>query len=275
MKLEDIRPHHCYARAQRLLAEAVLVREELGRSEDSRPALEITDAQPRECYFEALATWQKASRLGAELGVPSPRFPNAAPPLADTQPGHVLGVIDAALAQIEAIKQRLGISEKAAEPAIESSRKPSDVLATLVRINRDLSRSLERPFTPSDCFGVVALANSYAERLGGKADLAPFEHKRKPAHCYQRLTACLQAVSSRITKAGHQALTARGTPTDILPGDVYDLASLVLGELAFLHALTPNAAPVHAFEPPATGVRLPAHVDQLARTLEAQLSAIG
>jgi hypothetical protein len=28
----------------------------------------------------------------------------------------------------------------------------------------------------------------------------------------------------------------------VLPGDVFDLAQLVLGELAFLHAITPNAA---------------------------------
>jgi hypothetical protein len=64
-------------------------------------------------------------------------------------------------------------------------------------------------------------------------------------------------------------------PADVLPGDVYDLASLVLGELTYLHAITPNAAPVHGFEPDASGYRLPAHVDQLARTLEAQLASLG
>jgi len=61
----------------------------------------------------------------------------------------------------------------------------------------------------------------------------------------------------------------------VVPGDVYDLACLVLGELTFLHALTGTAPPVHAFEPAASGHRLPAHVDQLARTLEAQIAAIG
>jgi hypothetical protein len=61
----------------------------------------------------------------------------------------------------------------------------------------------------------------------------------------------------------------------VLPGDVYDLACLVLGELTFLHAVTEKAQAVHAFEPAATGYRLPGHVDQLARTLEAQIAAIG
>jgi hypothetical protein len=236
---------------------------------------EITDAKPRECYFEALATWQKTERLAAELGAPVARFPHTAPPITDTVPGHVLQVIDAVAARLDVIRTHLGISERPAEAPVDANRQPSEVLATLLRVNRELSRSLERPFTPSDVYRVVALASTYAARLGGTAELAPFERQRKPAHCYQRLTACHQALAAAIQKRGHAALSARGVPSDVLPGDVFDLASLVLGELTYLHAITPSAAPVHAFEPLATGYRLPAHVDQLARTLEAQISTIG
>jgi hypothetical protein len=271
----DVRPHHCYARAQRLLAEVGMIRDEVGRSEDGRAAVEISDAKPRECYFEALATWHKVDRLAAEVGAPSTRFAHAAPPLTETTPGHVLQVIDAVLEQVEAIRQRLGIKEASTEPALEMNRQPSDVLVTLIRVNRELSRSLERPFTPGDVYRVVALASTYAARLGGTAGLAPFERKRKPKDCYQRLTACHAAVAAAITKRGQAAMSARTVPTDVVPGDVYDLACLVLGELTFLHALTDRAQPVHAFEPAATGYRLPGHVDQLARTLEAQIGAIG
>jgi hypothetical protein len=275
MKIEDIHPRHCHARAQTLLAEVALIRDELGRAEDNRSPVEITDAKPRECYFEALATWHKADRLAAELGVVPAHFAHAAPPLSDTMPGHVLQVIDAAIARVDQIKTALHITERAPEIAAEANRQPSDVLSTLIRVNRELSRALERPFTPSDVFRVVALASTYAARLGGTASLAPFERRRQPVHCYQRLAACQQAVAALISKKGQASLTARGVPADVQPGDVYDMATLVLGELTFLHALTPNAAPVHAFEPAATGYRLPAHVDQLARTLEAQLAAIG
>jgi hypothetical protein len=271
----DVRPDHCYARAQRLLAEVGLIRDELGRSQDTRSAVDITDANPRECYFEALATWHKVDRLAAEVGVSSTRFAHAAPPLTETTPGHVIEVIDTVLDQVDAIRQRLGIKEATAEPALETNRQPSDVLVTLIRVNRELSRSLERPFTPGDVYGVVALASTYAVRLGGTATLAPFERKRKPKDCYQRLTACHAALAATIAKRGHAAMSARSQPTDVLPGDVYDLACLVLGELTFLHALSDKAQPVHAFEPAATGYRLPGHVDQLARTLEAQIAAIG
>lgn len=274
MKLEDVQPAHCYARAQRLLAETVSIRDEMGRAEDGRPSPEITGAQPREVYFEALDAWRKVHRLAEEIGVSSLATLPPAPALREVRPGHVLGVIDGVLATVGEIRQRLGITEAAKEPAIESSRQPSDVLLTMIRVNRELSRCLERPFAPRDVFETVALASAYATALGASVPVAELVRKKKPADCYARLEACLDKVTALIRKKGESALEERGTPKEVVPGDVYDLASLVLGELAFLHALTPNAAPVHAFEPAPSGHRLPAHVDQLARTLEAQLGKL-
>lgn len=274
MKLDEVQPAHCHAAARRLLAETRAIREEMGRSEDTRPVPEITGAQPREVYFEAIVTWRKAARLASEVGAELARPVPAAPALGDVRPGHVLQVIEGVQQQLAAIAQRLGITAQTALPAVESGRQPSDVLATLIRVNRDLSRSLERPFTPSDVFRTVALASAYAARLGATVNEAPFERGRQPAHCYERLEACLARAASLVGKRGGQALAARGTPTDVVPGDVYDLANLVLGEVAYLHALTPGAAPIHAFEPQVSGHRLPAHVYQLACTLETQLGTL-
>src|SRR5262245_14303341 len=103
MKLEDVRPADCYSRAQRLLAEVALVRTEMGRSEDTRPAVEIVNAQPRECYFEALATWHKVERLASEVGVHCPRFTHGVANLRDLRPGHVLRVIEAVLNVVDAV----------------------------------------------------------------------------------------------------------------------------------------------------------------------------
>ena len=274
MKLDDVIPPHCYSRAQRLLGELELVRDELGRTKDARPLPEIVGAAPREVYFEAIAAWHKADRLCAELGARTHRPAPAAPVLLGLKPGHCFALIEAVLALVNDAKQRLGITETAKEPAIEPERAPSDVLATLIRINRELSRMLETPFTPSDVYRTVALASAYAQRLGASAELAPFEHKRQPAECYAKLEACLAVASTLVTKHGQTAMRTRGTPADIQPSDVYDLASLVLGEVAFLHSLVATAQPVHAFEPGGNGFRLPSHVHQLARTLEAQLATL-
>jgi hypothetical protein len=274
MRLEEVLPAHCHARARRLLAEVALIRDEMGRAEDTRPLPEVTDAKPREVYFEALATWHKVDRLASEVGAHTARFTQVTPPLRELRPGHVLAVIDGVLAHVDAIKQELHITDKAGEPAVENNRQPSDVLMTLVAVNRNLSRCLERPFAPSDVFHQVALASKYAVRLGATAEQAPFERRRKPRDCYEHLLGCLDRVGAVIRKRGESALGARGVPTDVLPGDVYDLASVVLGEVAFLHSLGKDVQPLHAFDPPPTGHRLPAHVDQLVRTLDAQLAQL-
>jgi len=274
MKLDDVLPSHCYAHAHHLVAEIALVRDEMGRAADSRPDPEITGAQPRDCYFEAIATWRKADRLADELGVRGVQPAPAMPALRDLRPGHVLQLIQAVQAQLDDVKKRLDITEKAPVPAAEPARQPSDVLVMLIRANRVLSRLLERPFTPSDVHHTVALALAYAERLGAGETRAPFERGRKPADCYRHLQACLATTKVLSEKHGNPSLTVHGAVSDALPSDVYDLANLVLGEVAFLHSLTPNAAPMHALEPGAHGHRLPAHVDQLARTLATRLAAL-
>ena len=274
MKLEEIQPHHCHALARRLLAEVRFIREELGRAEDTRPVPEITGAEPREVYFEALAAWRKTARVGEEVGVASQRPAPITPRLNEVKPGHVLQLLEGIAAELDAVKARLGISEKAAPPAVEQGRQPSDVLVTMIRINRELSRCLERPFTPADVFSVVALASAYATQLGANAQPAAFERRKKPADCYAQLEACLVRAAGILKKRNLGVLAARGTPPDVLPGDVYDLAHIVLGEVAYLHALTPHAAPLHAFEPHCSGHRLPSHVHQLARTLEVQLASL-
>jgi hypothetical protein len=279
MKLEDVRPADCHARALRVAGEVALIRDEMGRSPDGRPMPEISDAAPREVYFEAVAMWRKVERLAREVGAIALDPPSDAPLLTDVRPGHVLAVIDATLGQLVAAKGRLGVGDAAVEPAPDARRQPADVLVALVGINRELSRALERPFTPEDVHGQVALAVAYIGRVLAARGVTPpgparFERRRRPADCYERLEACLERLGALIKVAGHGALAVRGKVADVVPGDVYDLASLVLGEAAFLHALTPDAAPVHGFTPLIGGHRLPSHVHQLARTLEGQLVAL-
>ena len=79
MNLDAITPAHCFARAQRLLGEVELVRDELGRTKDTRAVPEITGAAPREVYFEAIAAWHKADRVAGEVGARTHRPAPAAP----------------------------------------------------------------------------------------------------------------------------------------------------------------------------------------------------
>jgi hypothetical protein len=273
--MTDITPGHCHARAQRLVAELELVREEMGRTKDARPLPEISNAAPREAYFGAIAAWHKATRLSDEVGIRVGRPAPASPALADIRPGHVHQLIEAVLLQVEDVKQLFGITARVTDAVVDAARQPGDVLVMLTHANRTLSGLLERPFTPSDVYRTVALATAYASRLTNKhVELAPFERNRKPADCYERLEGALGTAGKLIAKRGGTALAAHGAMHQVAPSDVYDLAQVVLGEVAFLHCLTPGAAAVQPFEPHGEGHRLPAHCHQLIRTLDAQLASL-
>jgi hypothetical protein len=267
-KLEDVRPAECYAHARRLLADVGAIRTEMGRSEDSRPPLDLSEAQPRECYFAATATLAKASRLAAELGAEPTTFVPTLPKLRETRPGHVLQLIQAVQRQVDAIKKQLRIEETNEVPAIEAARQPTDVLVTLIQVGRQLSRSLERPFTPGDVFARLAQVSLYA---GGTPAPAAFERRRTPRHCYERLMACYGAAAKKNAKHGETSVVMRVVPAEVVPGDVYDLATLLLGEVALMYSYTDGPPIYVAVEPNAESHRLPGHVDQLARAVEAQL----
>lgn len=275
-KIADITPANCFARASYLLARLDQVRVEMGRTVDTRPAPEVANAKPREVYFAAIAAWHKVARLADETGACSGRAAPAVPPIGAIVPGNCYELIDAIVAQVEDIAGEVGVTAKAAEPQLEPARQPSDVLVMMVRVNRQLSRLLERPMAPRDCYRTVALATAYARRLGvAPVATVAFEHGKQPADCYRALEACLVTVEKKLAAKGQTALTARASLPDAAPTDVYDLANVVLGEVAYLHSLDgAHNPPIHAFEPGGHGHRLPAHVYQLARTLDAQLAAL-
>lgn len=276
----EIQPPDCLVRAQQLLAEADLIRAELGRSRDARPLPTITGAEPREVYFGALALFRKADRLGLELaGDQLDELPEA-PAIDKVAPKDVLAVLDAAHGEITNVKARLGISKNAEVPARDASKTPSDVLQAVIAVNRQLNLLLENPFTPSDVYEQVSWASLYAGRLlkakGAAASTSPeYQRGKRPSDCYDRLLGCLDLVRAALKSGGKSALeiSARGE-TDAVPGDVFDLASLVLAEVAYLHGTTSGVTAPYPFEVQSASRRVPSHCYQRIGLLEAQLAQL-
>ncbi len=274
---QDILPADCFVHAVSLAKELELVRHEMGRPQEARPAITVTGASPRECWFQALAVFRKADRLCAEVaGDPVASVPHA-PPIHQIRPGHVLQVIDAAAREVAEVKRALAIRETVAAPARDTAKTPSDVYGALATLDRQLNLLLAHPFTPADVFQQLSLAVAYAGRLGAEPATSPFVRGKRPADCYERLAGCLELARKLVRKAGHPVIEttpASGDAAAVLPSDVYDLASLVLGEVAFLHSVAKESTPVYPFEGNAPGRKLPAHVWQLAGVLEQQLTAL-
>ena len=103
----------------------------------------------------------------------------------------------------------------------------------------------------------------------------PFEPAKQPADVYLRLIACLNSLAQVFEALGlavPQVEIQRIDKANIMPGDVFLIASLVVAQLDFLHQrLGITQAPRQAFYP---GRKFPAHVYQRAGLLQAQLQQL-
>ena len=282
--MPELQPPDCHQRIKHIEAEVDLIRQEMGRSKERRPAPSVRGAAPREVYFQALSFFRKADRLCYELtGDWMASIPHA-PPVSQIEPKHVAGVLDAGMRELGEVKAKLGIKEKAPEPAREDTRTPSDVFAAIVGVNRQLNLLLERPFAPGDVYHVLSLAVAYTGRLLshlGDANTTPalptYERRKRPADVYDRVLGSVERLRGIVTRSGLTMLeqpVPRTPDEETLPSDCYDIASLALAEVAFLHAHIADANPPYPFEANAPGRKLPANCFQIAGVLEQQLTQL-
>ena len=277
--IETVEPADCHVHAVHLVTTIERVRHELGRAGDPRPPVTASGASPRECWFAALAVHRRCARLDVEWGGDAATPLAHPPPVDQIRPGHVLQVIEAAATHLHGALRALGGNPTADPPARDKSRTPSDVLGTLVTAGRQLDRLLAAPLSPGDVYQQVAIATAYAARLPGAPTLVvpALARGKAPADCYAELSAALEATRAMSTRAGHPVIAAApagGERGHVVPGDCFDLATLVVGELAFLHALHNDDNPPAPYEVPAVGRKLPAHVFQLAAALRVQLEQL-
>lgn len=279
---ETVQPGHVFARVSLLEAEIDLLRAEMGRPTDERKPLTISGAAPREVYFEALALFRKADRfsferIGSQGVLPHP------PAAADIQPADVRSVVDAALACVRAVKNRMNIPETANEPAADTSKQPSDVFAAISGVSRQLNLLLDNPFVPDDVFQQVTLALGYTAPLLAKVSsakppaLPDFARKKRPADVYRRLWDNFTTLRAIFGSLGLDCAELGDVPysdDEVAPSDVYDLASLLVSELVYLHSTVPQVAPPSAAEFYEVERRLPAHVFQYAGHLGGYLQVL-
>jgi hypothetical protein len=271
---EEVTPAHVYARMTSVLDAIELIRLEMGRPRDVRRNLRVENAAPREVFFEARAMLHKAHRLHHEL-TGEGKGAGLAGELAAAVPAEVMILVARTLELLEAIKRRLGISETLREQPAPGMQ-PSDVLGAVLRASRQLNLLLARPFAPADALGQVDAAVARTEELLGRFDAAlpptpPHEPRKTPAEVYRVLWSCFATLREILELVGLVALDLRQSFAGEEPGDVYDLASLLMSELVHLESQVPRA---RSSASPARDVHapvLPAHVHRRARQLQAAL----
>lgn len=275
--LARIEPADVFALVTRVKAEVELIRVEMGRPEESQSPVSVSDAAPREVYFQARTLFTKARRLDLELTHESGPLP--APPDTELTPAHVYSMVQAALAEIERCKSELGISRQVTAAPRDPTRTPTDVFREIVQVNRQLNTLLDRPFAPSDVYEQVTLAISYSASLLATFPGAPripeapvLERGKNPVDVLRLLLACFESVQKIARRSGVKILKLNEIHEEghgVRPGDVYDVATLLVSELAYLHRRRAGTEPpIESYYP---GRTFPSHVYQRAGILEAQL----
>lgn len=270
---EDIAPPDVYVRALLVQDELELIRLEMGKPKDTRRALQVAEAEPREVFFQALTLFHKTNRLSFNLTREHAELPEK--PVGTLRSAHVMAVVSTVLTQLERVKAHLGTIEPSREQPRDPMVTTSDVFSALVQANRQANLLLDRQIAPSDGFQQVTLAVGYTAQLrthfpGTRMpEPPPFERRKRPTDVYDRLIACFDRVRTIMSLSGFSALTMDRHPQTVTPNDVYDLAALVVSELSFLHAQLDGVPPPPM--PYNSGRKLPADVYQRARLLETLL----
>ena len=274
---DEIQPPDVYQKVMQVRGELELIRVEMGRSTDPRPELGVRNAAPREVFFQALTMHEKTSRLCLELA--SERPPKLGLPEGELTPAEVHMVATATHELLVKVKADLNISGTIDLQPREPERTPTDVFRAIIQANRQLNLLLDQRLSPNDVFREVTVAIDYVSGLLAafpEAKRIPpepvFRSGKQPGDVYQRLTGCFERIR-RIADLSNLSVLeldiAGAEVMEIEPSDVFDLASLTVSELAWLHRQLPNAPPVR--QSYAVGGKFPSHVFQRVGILEAQL----
>jgi hypothetical protein len=243
-----------YALANQLADELELVRERMGRPYDDSPRLPVSEISELELYYHAQSLLRKANQLAEELAGAAPR-PQGPVPSGEISPADVYGVLEDSLEQIRVAAQAIGITEQVEPIARGPSISATGVFLIVIDINRQLNLMLRVPISDAEVFDEISTAVTYAASMLSMYPQAvavpeapPFDGYKRPADVYRLLTECMDAVIRVAPKAGVHVLglsSRRNVPDDIEPGHAYDIARLLVADLAAF-AATLNAPRMRA-----------------------------
>lgn len=247
---ETITTGDVFARVQLIRKELDDLRFEMGKPATSEVGLLVENATPHEVFFQVKTMERKISRLVGELTGTGEDLIDPFSPR-DIQPFHSWKIADHVLHQILLLKAKLGIKGKNSEALTDPETTPTQVFFVIGLANQQLNRLLTHQFMPYDVIEEVTLGIRYVQSLLHRFPAAPNapvfpdrEHGRKPWDVYYRLSKCYADLSDIARLSEVKMLTLATQNLDrpnIQPNDVYDLATLIVSELAYLQGHLPQA----------------------------------
>jgi len=273
-------PANVFNAVQELNQDIETLRRHMGADRAALMDIHVSRAAPQDVYFQALTMLNKANRLSFEITRQQSLPPSI--PQKKIFPSHVIILVENAHEVLKNILENFKIHQIHSKRKLDFSKTPSDVFKLIMLTNRQLNLLLERRFSPSDVYLRTMLAIGYSARLLShytsslRIPKAPhFESNKTPIDVYLRFLNCLDIISQIYHNVGFKALdinTDNINHNAITPSDVFDIASLVVARLDFLHKnIGLNKKPREVFYP---GRKYPSDVYQYVGILEKQLKQI-
>jgi len=278
---KTITPTDVFLHVARVQAELELLRFHMGKPkpQNTGHTLNVSDAAPREVFYQALTLLEKSNQLSFDHLRMRTATPNT-PPI-NIRPADVFNVVDHALNRVRAVKKHIGIQKAITEPTLNQQKNPTNVLLAIMQVNRQLNLLLDQQFAPKDVFKEISVAISYSSKL-----LASFPNVartptpealqtgKRPVDVFRRLIRTynhirLIAARSNLTML---RLDTNLPDNQVAPSDVYDIASLIVSELAYMNSKLPrHTLPRPVFD---SGRKFPSDVFQRASILKKQIELI-
>jgi len=272
---KTIRPTDVYLKVQALQDELELIRIHTKSAKVTEKIVEVTNATPREVFSVATALFEKSNRLSFEIT--RENFKTYSIPIAgQIEPKNVYDMVEDSLNVILTIKKYLRISQTVKYKTNIGTKTPTDVFNAILDTNRQINLILELGFAPGDVYQQVNKALAYSLRIQEQLLVSsiPLEEEliktKVPADVYHRLINCFLIIKEIANIKNLEILDLQEiTDSQIVPGDVYDMASLVVSELKYLYDSLENPREIYPNIYP--GQKTPPDVYQRAGILEKQL----
>ena len=279
--IRSLTPPDVYARVQVFLDSVAQIWFIMGKPKAHSVSFEVSNAAPREVYYQAFTLLKKTNRLVFEITRSQDPLPEMLG--GKLQPGHVFRLVQDSIEKLELIREHLGIPPITKTHPVDPNKTPTDVFNAIAVANNEVNNLLRYRFAPEDVYQQVTTAISYSTLL-----LSQFSetHRippepvylpgKQPRDAFYRLADSFQVLRGITEKSGYKILILNLDRSEksnqIEPSDVYDIASLLVSEVAFLYGELPiTRSPIQAYHP---GPKFPSHVFQRAGILEAQFEML-
>lgn len=247
-----------------------VIRSYIGKPTEEVPNIAIKNAVPREVFYQAVNLYQKSDRLAQEIARSSisldPSNLNN-----DLGQEDVIKVLNAAMQRIDSVIKELAIQPP---PALEEdySQKHatnSDLYVAIINTSQRINQLLDDKYSPAEVYQKLTksihIALTLFERFPGTPrnfSEPEFIPGKTPSDVFNSLIDCYAQIREIAMQSNIEILEINSASKNGLyvPSEVYDIATLLVSELSYIHDTVPGLSEAeHSYYP---GRVYPSHVYQ-------------